>query len=171
MRGAPEITASTSAYFLRYPAGVRWTPQRIKERRGELGWRQEDLAEQLGVSLRSVTSWERGEAAPRHPALLNAVLGDPGTDEQDEPAPRRDLTAATPVELVATLLSKVTSLEREAAKVPGLEREVTALREQLRNSFGIEEGPVPDEIWSDPDLIEGPQSDGDPDDEQRHASR
>ena len=161
MRGDTEITTSNSALFLRYSADVRWTPKTIKDRRRELGLRQEDLAEQLGVSLRSVTSWERGEAIPRRPALLDAVLGGPGTDEQDEPTTVIDLSGATPVELVAALLEKVAGLERENA----------TLKSRLRAAeLGIEEGPVPADVWDDPDLIEGAPPEENPGEEPRHAS-
>lgn len=159
MRVDPEITTSNSAHFLRYSADVRWTPKAIKDRRRELGLRQEDLAEQLGVSLRSVTSWERGEATPRHPTLLDTVLG--AADEQDEPAAGVDLTGATPVELVAALLEKVAGLERENA----------TLKARLRAAeLGIEEGPVPADVWTDPNLIEGTHPGDNPGDEPRHAS-
>lgn len=159
MRGVTETTTSMFCVFLRYPADVRWTPAKIKERRDALGLTQQGLADALGVAKRSVVSWERGEAAPRRLTTLDAVLGDPGVDEE---APQRpDLSGSTPVELVAALLEKVAGLERENA----------ALKSRLRAAeLGIEEGPVPADVWADPNLIEGTHPDDNPGDEPRHAS-
>jgi transcriptional regulator with XRE-family HTH domain len=149
MRGDPESTSSRSAGFLRYPAGVRWTPQKIKDRRRDAGLSQKDLAELLGVSLRSITSWEIGEAAPRNLTALDTALGQPGEDTEPTP-PATGLADATPIELVSALLTKIHDLERENLEL----RHRLDTRADER-SLGVEEGPVPPELWDDPELVEG----------------
>jgi transcriptional regulator with XRE-family HTH domain len=48
-------------------------------------WKQRDLAEALGVGLRTVGSWERGEAVPRSSiGALEAVLGISLSDSEPE---------------------------------------------------------------------------------------
>ena len=48
----------------------------IKKRRQELGWKQPELAERVGVSKTSVTKWETGRHYPgRYLGKLEAVLG------------------------------------------------------------------------------------------------
>lgn len=39
--------------------------ERVKRRRSELGLTQSELAERLGVDIRAVQYWERGEKNPR----------------------------------------------------------------------------------------------------------
>jgi len=59
------------------------TGPQIREARGRVGWTQKELAEAVGVSLRSVSAWERGEAVPRSKMpVLQDVLGTylPGED-------------------------------------------------------------------------------------------
>lgn len=176
MRVGAETTSSSFCAFLRYGGSVRWPPHKIRERRDALGWTQQQLADVLGVAKRSVVSWERGEAAPRRLATLDAVLGEAHSGAEEPETARSDRTA---VELVTALLVKIGELEREAARVTALEREVADLRRQLRMAqLGIEEGPVPDDLWSDPDLVQGPtdtadthSEDNDGDDQPRRASR
>ncbi len=58
---------------------------RIKRRRQVLGWRQEDLAERLGVAKSSVANWESGKHFPKRKlGLVEAVLG----ISLEEPEPR-----------------------------------------------------------------------------------
>lgn len=150
MRGDPESTSSHSAGFLRYPAGVRWTPQKIKDRRRDAGLSQKDLAELLGVSLRSITSWEIGEAVPRNLTALDTALGQPGEDTEPA-APAPGLADATPIELVSALLTKIHALERENLE---LRHRLDGARPP-EHGLGVEEGPMPPELWQDPDRIEG----------------
>ena len=50
--------------------------RRIAQARKEAGLTQRELADQVGVTLRSVQAWERGEAHPyRHLPVLQRVLG------------------------------------------------------------------------------------------------
>jgi transcriptional regulator with XRE-family HTH domain len=46
-------------------AGMEITGERIKEARERRQLTQQELADELGVSLRTVGSWERGESVPR----------------------------------------------------------------------------------------------------------
>lgn len=56
---------------------TRWPPGRIREERSRLGLTQEALARALGVSLKTVARWEKGDITP--PAgqeeRLSEVLG------------------------------------------------------------------------------------------------
>lgn len=57
------------------------TPQQFRERRQELGYTQEQLAQELGVTVRAVAKWEAGNApidrrtqlAMRYLALLRSA--------------------------------------------------------------------------------------------------
>lgn len=49
---------------------------RIKRARERMRWSQQRLADELGVGVRSVGSWERGETVPRNAiGALEEVLG------------------------------------------------------------------------------------------------
>lgn len=65
----------------------------IKLRRQELGLKQEQLADLVGVHVSSVTNWENGKHFPgRHQGKLEAVLGirldgsEPGEEVYTDPA-------------------------------------------------------------------------------------
>jgi len=56
---------------------VNWeisSPERIKSLRQRLGLSQKAFAKQLGVSLRTVQRWERGESKPSKMALFHLAL-------------------------------------------------------------------------------------------------
>jgi transcriptional regulator with XRE-family HTH domain len=101
MGGLKTAKSSGNCAFLRYRSRVKWTAEMIKQRRQSLGWTQQDLADALGVTLRSVTSWERGEAAPRNLARLDEALADGVADRG--PA----LKDASAVELAQELVARL----------------------------------------------------------------
>ena len=55
----------------------------------EAGLNQAEVAEQMGVSAPSVSSWETGRSRPKHGrmAQLAGILGVPATDLLDDAAP------------------------------------------------------------------------------------
>lgn len=56
---------------------MKTLPEKIKEARCELGMTQSELGEAVGVSLRSILSYEKGEKYPRLSTMLKlgAALG------------------------------------------------------------------------------------------------
>ena len=63
------------------------SPEEIRNGRERLQMTQQQLAEELGVSKRSIGSWERGETIPRNRlAALAEALGLEGTSEFGEKA-------------------------------------------------------------------------------------
>jgi transcriptional regulator with XRE-family HTH domain len=64
---------------------------RIKLARRRLSMTQEELAREVGVSLRTVQSWEAGKAEPRpaHRRKLALLVGEPASwflEEEEVPA-------------------------------------------------------------------------------------
>ena len=55
----------------------KYTPQEIKEIRGKLGITQKELADEIGVSKRTVESWESGKRSPSNTAcrIIEMVWG------------------------------------------------------------------------------------------------
>jgi transcriptional regulator with XRE-family HTH domain len=51
------------------------TGKQLKKIRGQLGWTQSQLANELGVTSNTVARWERGEVAIREPVarLLQSI--------------------------------------------------------------------------------------------------
>lgn len=62
---------------------------RLQRLRTEAGLNQAEVAEQMGVSAPSVSSWETGRSRPKHGrmAQLAGILGVPATDLLDDAAP------------------------------------------------------------------------------------
>jgi len=110
MQGRGRSRTSGSATYLRYPADVPWTPDKIRERRLELGLSQLELADRLGVSVRSVSSWETGDAKPRRGTLLDPVLGEPAPLVAEFPA--NPITEMGNAELIALLGQLVSEIAR-----------------------------------------------------------
>lgn len=69
---------------------------KVKEERENRGWSQTDLAERIGLTIRSVSSYETGDTKPRGIMLrrLSAVFGVSSdylmNDEIDDPSYGRD---------------------------------------------------------------------------------
>lgn len=76
-RAAETASSSNFCVSLRYGPHVRWTADAIKQRRDKLGLTQQQLADRLEVSLRTVTAWESGASKPRRTSSLDRVLGSP----------------------------------------------------------------------------------------------
>lgn len=74
--------APTSVFLekLVYAGPVEWTGPAIQKARDDLGLTQKQLADRLGVTINTVSSWETGGATPRKAgvrAKLSDVLGSP----------------------------------------------------------------------------------------------
>lgn len=85
----------------------------IRRARERAGLTQEELAEKVGVSLRTVGNWERGTSVPRaKEGIIRAVLSD-HIKSPDRDAP--SLTSASDAELIAEVakrLSRTSSMRR-----------------------------------------------------------
>ena len=81
---------------------MQWTPAAIRRHRVLRGWNQDDAANALGVSRRSISSWESGEARPqgRHADALDRVIGTPAPS--DDPT----LSQASFMQLVTALVAR-----------------------------------------------------------------
>lgn len=80
---------------------MRITGDEIRDARERAGFTQGKLGELVGVSLRTIGNWERGESVPRSKAaVLRTVLGK-YLDDPSDTAPR--LAAATDSELLAEI--------------------------------------------------------------------
>ena len=63
---------------------------RIRNRRQELGWLQQELADRVGVDRVTVSNWETGKQKPeRYIGKLQQVLG---ISLEDDPDPQRHTT-------------------------------------------------------------------------------
>jgi transcriptional regulator with XRE-family HTH domain len=86
---------------------------RIRAARRRKRWSQQRLADEIGVALRTVGAWERGEAFPRYAegdidnlekALGVSLSGDPPQEDPDEQKLwALDLPPATIRRLIAAL--------------------------------------------------------------------
>lgn len=87
----------------------------IRRARERANLTQEELAERVGVSLRTVGNWERGSSVPRsREGMIRAVLGDHafGTSE-DEPS----LSAASDAELIAEVAKRLSRTQQGNASL------------------------------------------------------
>jgi transcriptional regulator with XRE-family HTH domain len=76
MSGMALIEALTCAYGVPVAAdddGGRRFAALLREYRGRLGLRQQDVAEKSGVSLSTISRWERGEVVNPKPDEVRAV--------------------------------------------------------------------------------------------------
>lgn len=98
---------STSEHFWPYTHAVDWTGPEIRRRRESRGLTQQQLADAIGGSRRSVIAWERGEAAPqgRFFGQLDRILGGPTDPAGDGPL-LREATFAETVSHLMTLYSR-----------------------------------------------------------------
>ncbi|RLC64891.1 MAG: transcriptional regulator [Chloroflexi bacterium] len=49
--------------------------RRVRTLRKSLGWSQEKMAHEIGVSLATYSRWERGKCAPASSAMLKLLEG------------------------------------------------------------------------------------------------
>ena len=85
------------------------TGQQIRSARERAGLTQEQLAQRVDVSLRSVGNWERGHSIPRSKsAIVEAVLADWLDKESDEP----QLGSASDAELLAEIARRFARAKR-----------------------------------------------------------
>lgn len=80
----------------------------IKAARERAQLTQQQLAERLGVGLRTVGNWERGETVPKNRmAAIEALLGEPDANDP--------LRSASDAELLAELMRRNAERERRGA--------------------------------------------------------
>lgn len=97
--------------------GVRMG-EKIKRARQAARMTQQQLADELGVSLRTITSWERGQNAPlnRLP-VIESVLGISLDDEDDGPSDAlRDATDRELLDELARRLAAQRSIEADGER-------------------------------------------------------
>lgn len=88
------------------------TGQQIRSARERAGLTQEELANRLGVSMRSVGNWERGATVPRSKsAAVEAILGDHLEGPASATPP---LAEASDVELLAEIAKRFTRVQERA---------------------------------------------------------
>jgi transcriptional regulator with XRE-family HTH domain len=96
---------------------VKWTPEAIRAARQDRGWSQQELADELGVSLRSVNDWERGTSSPRNTRVLDRVLDRIEVDETRGPR----LRDATDSELAFEMLRRLESRRPSEYRPPAFD--------------------------------------------------
>src|SRR5208282_2767787 len=70
------ILSLKSIRNLDWPVEPKTLGEHLRKRRGELGLRQKDVADQLGVNENTVVGWERGKTpVDRHLPLVISFLG------------------------------------------------------------------------------------------------
>ena len=70
---------------------VKQLPGKVKELREKMGWAQEDLAREIGVSLSTVQRWERQGGKPSRLARreINRLFKEAGIDLSWNPGQNR----------------------------------------------------------------------------------
>lgn len=64
--------------------------RQIRAARERMGWTQADLAAAVGVGMRTVGNWERGDTVPKNRmAKLQHLFGLPAGDDDTRPDPLR----------------------------------------------------------------------------------
>lgn len=93
---------------------MKWTASAIRRARADRGWTQRQLADQLGASIRSVASWERGEAAPQPhwDVKLDRLLHDESTPELTPQMITEALARAHDTELLGEFLRRLNHARR-----------------------------------------------------------
>ncbi|PSS43621.1 hypothetical protein C6401_10840 [Arthrobacter woluwensis] len=109
--------------------------EEIRAARERAGLTQTELANQLGVSLRSVGNWERGEHPPRNrEAAIRAILAG-FMDDSPRAAPVR-IEHVSDMELIAELARRLAQRNEQASG------RSTATVEELGRSMASYESPV-----------------------------
>lgn len=99
------------AHIPAYSARVSWTPEQIRRQRLLRGWGQDEAAEALGVSRRSIQTWEAGLSRPqgRNADALDRVFGQPPTGVT--------LSEATDAEVMVEQARRLAELRAEVARL------------------------------------------------------
>ncbi len=95
--------------------------QRIKQAREEALLGQRDVAEALGVSVSTVSNWERGKTVPRSrraalEKLLDLTSGEVANPAESRPDPT--LTAATDMQLAMEFFRRLQNAKRRSSQDP-----------------------------------------------------
>lgn len=101
-------------------SNMKITAEQIKEGRDKRQITQAELAAEIGVSMRTIGSWERGDSVPRNkvPALMEALSLEPAGEYQWD---------------VQAVRSRVGQLAKQRREELGLSREAMAERAGLRS--------------------------------------
>jgi transcriptional regulator with XRE-family HTH domain len=152
------------------------------------GWSQADAARASGIPKAAFSQWinPRDPDRPQQPSIENVrkaaatfdvpvlqalVRAEYLTEEEAnmELVPALPISDIPTVELIEEIRLRVVKLEdlRRALRRTGLSGE--SYEGIVARHLGIEEGPVPEEMWDDPDLIKG-SLDHSPDTTRRRQS-
>lgn len=89
----------------------------IREARNRAGMSQEELAQAVGVTLRTIGNWERSATAPREKLpILRSILGD-HLDDASVQSPR--LRSASDLELIDEVKRRLARTEQEEGQADG----------------------------------------------------
>ena len=104
------------------------TGDQIRRAREALRMTQQDLADQLGVGLRTIGRWERGESAPRSAMgaltrILQLPTPDTATEDPDRDVAGPRLREASHVELLAELARRIAASQDPGRDLPPVPQE------------------------------------------------
>jgi transcriptional regulator with XRE-family HTH domain len=94
---------------------------KIRRARQRKRWSQQRLADEVGVALRTVGAWERGEAFPRHEAgIIDALetaldVSLTGDEPDEDPEELQQRMLKLPAEAVEQLVAAYRSMNRRTA--------------------------------------------------------
>jgi len=117
----------------------------IKKRRKELGWKQSDLAEKMGVSVNTVSTWENGGVVPGTTEIrLKEVLYRADKNPSDKEAKVNSLKAEiyqATSDLIDVLDAQIAEAQKDTSTIKSIEELQQLLRvkfeliEQLKQSI------------------------------------
>lgn len=110
-----------------------WTAGAVREAREQHGWTQQQLADRIDASLRSVVAWEAGKnpVSRRYQRALEKTFRDHDEQQSDRPE-GPTLREATAIELAGELVRRLVEAE------------------QLVSHPRVVRGPIPAEVLADP---------------------
>ena len=80
--------------------------ERIRAARKDLGWTQRQVAHKVGITVRSVSGWERGKAIP-HLDTLAVLARALGQEPQNFVAPAQSMTARRRAEKLSPVAPRI----------------------------------------------------------------